>query len=80
MIRSMILTVLLFAATVYGAERRPQDPTPEELAKIAAAAPKRATAKPLKPRKMLVLSYLWLPKTSSIAFQWFGNRWSTRHA
>ena len=30
---------------------------PEELTKITAAAPKKATAKPKKPRKMLVLSY-----------------------
>ncbi len=57
MVRSITLTVLIFAATAYGAERRPQDPTPRELARITAAAPKRATAKPLKPRKMLVLSY-----------------------
>ena len=39
------------------AKRRPQDPKPEELAKIKAAAPKKATARPAKPRKMLVLSY-----------------------
>ena len=38
------------------AQRR-GDPTPEEIAKIKAAAPKKATAKPAKPRKMLVLSY-----------------------
>lgn len=38
------------------AQRR-GDPTPEEIAKIKAAAPKKATAKPSKPRKMLVLSY-----------------------
>ena len=37
--------------------RRRGDPTPEELAKIKAAAPKTATVKPAKPRKMLVLSY-----------------------
>lgn len=54
---TILLSMCLLAVTVYGAERRPQDPTPEELAKIQAAAPKQATAKPLKPRKMLVLSY-----------------------
>ena len=48
---------MLFVTTVCNAQRRPQDPTPEELAKITAAAPKKATAKPLKPRKMLVLTY-----------------------
>lgn len=40
-----------------GIQRRPDDPTPKELARIRAAAPKKATAKPAKPRKMLVLSY-----------------------
>lgn len=54
-----VLALLLFfiAATMCVAQRRPQDPTPEELAKIKAAVPKKATAVPLKPRKMLVLSY-----------------------
>ncbi len=49
--------VLLCAVTLLGAERRPQDPTPDELARIQAAAPRKATAEPLKPRKLLVLSY-----------------------
>jgi len=39
------------------AERRKQDPTDKELAVMKAAVPKKATAKPIKPRKMLVLSY-----------------------
>jgi type 1 glutamine amidotransferase len=53
----LLLSGMVVAATVCHAERRPQDPTPEELAKIEAAAPKEATAKPRKPRRMLVLSY-----------------------
>jgi len=39
------------------AKRRSADPTPEALTKIKTAAPKRATAKPAKKRKMLILSY-----------------------
>lgn len=54
--RSLILLVSITAA-VCCAQRRPQDPTPAELKRITAAAPKQATATPLKPRKMLVLSY-----------------------
>ncbi len=40
------------------AKRRPHDPSPEDLAMIRAAVPNKATARPVKPRKMLVLSYL----------------------
>ncbi|MBC8372637.1 MAG: hypothetical protein H8E53_03510, partial [Planctomycetes bacterium] len=47
----------LISASVSPAERRKQDPTDEEVAVMKAAAPKKATAKPIKPRKMLVLSY-----------------------
>lgn len=54
---TILVSALVITATACHAERRPQDPTPEELAKITTAAPKEATAKPLKPRKMLVLSY-----------------------
>ncbi|MGB2824788.1 MAG: ThuA domain-containing protein [Phycisphaerae bacterium] len=39
------------------AQPRRGGPSEEQVAKIKAAAPKRATAKPAKPRKMLVLSY-----------------------
>lgn len=53
---ALILTIFL-CTTICIAQRRPQDPTPEELAKIYAAVPKKATAKPLKPRRMLVLTY-----------------------
>jgi CubicO group peptidase (beta-lactamase class C family) len=45
------------AVTSGVADRRPQDPTPQELSKIAAAVPARATVKPAKRRRMLVLSY-----------------------
>lgn len=39
------------------AKRRPQDPSPEDLARIRAAVPNKATAQPARARKMLVLSY-----------------------
>ena len=43
-------------AGICAAARR-GDPSPQDLAKIKAAAPTKATARPAKPRKMLVLSY-----------------------
>lgn len=56
---SIVLVIAVQAVTVpnFAAERRPGDPTPEELAKIKAAVPKRAAVKPAKARKMLILSY-----------------------
>jgi type 1 glutamine amidotransferase len=55
----MVIYVMLAEAVFFcrGASRRPADPTPEELAKIKAAVPKKASAKPAKPRKMLILTY-----------------------
>ena len=50
------IAVQAVAAGISRAQRR-GDPSPQNLAKIKAAAPKKATAKPAKPRKMLVLSY-----------------------
>ncbi len=61
--RRFVFTVIVLAAVgvvmvgLCKAQRRSADPTPQELVKIKAAVPKRATAKPAKPRKMLVLSY-----------------------
>jgi type 1 glutamine amidotransferase len=51
------LVVQAGAVRFCAAQRRPQDPSEKEMALIKAAVPKRATAKPAKPRKMLVLSY-----------------------
>lgn len=53
---ALILSIFL-CTTICSAQRRPQDPTPGELAKIKAAVPKKASEKPQKPRKMLVLTY-----------------------
>lgn len=60
--RCVFLSILMamFAGSVVfcrGAARRPADPTPQDLAKIRAAVPKKPSAKPAKPRRMLVLSY-----------------------
>ncbi len=52
----MVVAVQAMTAGVCKAARG-GDPSPQDLAKIKAAAPKQATAKPAKPRKMLVLSY-----------------------
>lgn len=45
------------AVCVPAANRRGGQPSEAEVAKIKAAAPEKATAKPAKPRKLLVLSY-----------------------
>ena len=57
--RFAAITVLLLAVVplLHGAPRRSGSPSEAEVKKIQAAAPKKATAKPAKPRKMLVLSY-----------------------
>ena len=57
---AMLLAVALLAQTMtagVSAAARRGDPSPENLARIRAAAPKKATARPARPRKMLVLSY-----------------------
>jgi type 1 glutamine amidotransferase len=54
--RIVLLGVLIISCACC-AQPRPQDPTPAELARITAAAPIKASATALKPRKMLVLSY-----------------------
>jgi len=56
---ALLLAVALAVGTMTdtGLAQRRGDPSPQDLAKIKAAAPKKATAKPAKPRKMLVLSY-----------------------
>ena len=51
------VATLLATSSLWAAERRSQDPTEEEVAKINAAAPKTAKVQPVTPRKMLVLSY-----------------------
>ena len=60
--KRVVLSLVLFMAVegvMVGicAGQRKGDPSAEALAKIRAAAPKQATVKPKKPRKMLVLSY-----------------------
>ncbi|MHC4745246.1 MAG: ThuA domain-containing protein [Planctomycetota bacterium] len=60
--RSVLLSIVIVMSAgavlfAQGVSRRPADPKPEELAKIQAAVPKKASAKPAKPRKMLVLTY-----------------------
>ena len=52
-----LAAVVVAAAAMSAAQPRRGWPKKEELDKIKAAAPKVATAKPAKPRKMLVLSY-----------------------
>jgi len=51
------LVVLASVTSALVAQRRSRGPSKEEAEKIQAAAPKQATAKPAKPRKLLVLSY-----------------------
>jgi len=53
----LMVVAVTVAGVVCAGERRPADPKPEEMEKIRAAVPKEATAKPKKPRKVLVLSY-----------------------
>ncbi len=55
--KKALLLMAIVPVIAFSAQRRPQDPTPEELTRIRAAVPKQARAKPLKPRKMLVLTY-----------------------
>lgn len=43
-------------------------PTPDELAKIKAAAPEQATVKPTRPRKLLVFSRSWGYKHTAIPY------------
>jgi len=59
--RTALVTIAVIAAQamtvgVCSAARR-GDPSPQNLAKIKAAVPTKAAARPAKPRKMLVLSY-----------------------
>jgi len=53
----LIVAIAVHAMTDTSLAQRRGDPSPQDLAKIKAAAPKKATAKPARPRKMLVLSY-----------------------
>lgn len=53
----LIVAIAVYAMTDTGLAQRRGDPSPQDLAKIKAAAPKTATAKPARARKMLVLSY-----------------------
>jgi type 1 glutamine amidotransferase len=53
----VLVAAVVVAAAMLAAAPRKGGPKQEELDKIKAAAPKSATAKPAKPRKMLVLSY-----------------------
>jgi len=54
MMMSLMVVLLVHGGICFG---RRGDPSSEALAKIRAAAPKQATAKPKRARKMLVLSY-----------------------
>jgi|GEM_PF-634177 len=52
--RKLIVAIAIIASLAAGA--RAKGPTKEDFAKIVAAAPDKATAKPAKPRKLLVFS------------------------
>ena len=54
--------LILFASTTFA------EPTPEELKKIRAAIPDRASVQPSKPRRLLVFSRAWGYKHSSIPY------------
>jgi len=59
-IACFLITALVAQAAlvrICPAKGRPGDPSEKQMAQIKAAAPKEATVKPAKPRKMLVLSY-----------------------
>ena len=47
---ALLLMFVVSAPSFAIAQRRVADPTPEDLAKIRAACPEKATAKPAKPR------------------------------
>jgi type 1 glutamine amidotransferase len=55
MMMSLVVVLLVYGGVCLG--QRKGDPSAAALAKIRAAAPKQATAKPKRTRKMLVLSY-----------------------